>query len=109
MDLNSMILKGEILAAFDKYYSDDVVMQENNDAPRIGKAASQKYEEDFVASVEEIHGGKVINVAYADNLSMVEWMFDMTFKEHGRVEMHQVAVQTWKDGKIVHERFYYSR
>jgi hypothetical protein len=32
---------------------------------------------------------------------------DVSFKGGNRVQMRQVAVRTWKDGKVVHERFYY--
>ena len=39
--LNSMILQGQIMEAFDKYYADDLVMQENNGEPRVGKATNQ--------------------------------------------------------------------
>ena len=34
--------------------------------------------------------------------------FDITFKDGNRVNMKQVAVQTWKDGKIIREDFYHS-
>jgi hypothetical protein len=32
---------------------------------------------------------------------------DVTLKGVGRITMVQVAVRRWKDGKIVHERFYH--
>ncbi len=47
-------------------------------------------------------------VAVGDDTTMVEWSFDMTYKGGQRSKMEQVAVQKWKDGKIIHERFYYS-
>ncbi|MFZ9387921.1 MAG: hypothetical protein ACO25B_08570 [Chitinophagaceae bacterium] len=39
--LNQMILEGKILEAFDKFYSDDVVMQDNNYPQREGKSANR--------------------------------------------------------------------
>ena len=43
-DLNAQILAGKGMEAFEKYYADDVSMQENADAPRVGKDANRKYE-----------------------------------------------------------------
>ena len=46
-DLNSMILRGNALEAFEKYYAEDVVMQENELPPTIGKGANRERERDF--------------------------------------------------------------
>ena len=34
---------------------------------------------------------------------------DITFKNGMRMQSTQVAVRKWKDGKIAHERFFYSK
>ena len=108
-DLNSMILEGRALEAFEKYYAEDVVMQENELPPTIGKAANREREKEFFSNLVELRGADVKAVAVGDDVTMVEWFFDYTHKEWGRRTYHQVAVQRWKDGKIVHERFYYGR
>ncbi|MDQ3075900.1 MAG: nuclear transport factor 2 family protein [bacterium] len=107
-DLASMIGEGKILEAFEKYYADDVVMQENEDAPRVGKDASRAYEEAFVNGITEFHGGKTLGVAVGDNYSTIESFMDVTHKDYGRIARTQVAVQHWKDGKVVKEKFYYN-
>ena len=43
--LNQMILEGKILDAFDKFYAEDVVMQDNNYPVREGKALNRQYED----------------------------------------------------------------
>lgn len=106
-DLYKMVLGGKILEAFDKYYAKDVTMQENEDAPRIGFDANRKYEEVFVSGVTEFHGAKVLNWAVNGNVAFVESWMDFTHKDWGRASRTQVAVQTWKDGKIITEKFYY--
>jgi hypothetical protein len=40
-DLNSLVLSGKALEAFDKYYHDDVEMQENSQPGTKGKAANR--------------------------------------------------------------------
>jgi ketosteroid isomerase-like protein len=107
--LNETILKGDILGAFDKFYADDIVMQENMTEPFVGKAINRKREEDFLASVEAFHGASLLSSAVNGDLTFGEWEFDATYKGAGRFKLTQVAVRKWKDGRVVHERFYYSK
>lgn len=107
-DLNQMILSGKSMDAFEKYYHEDVVMQENNLEPTVGKDANRKRELASASAVQEFHGAEVKGVATGDNISMVEWSMDMTYQGGNRVKLNQVAVQRWKDGQIISERFYYA-
>jgi ketosteroid isomerase-like protein len=105
--LNKMILAGEILPAFDKFYANDVVMQENTTDPFKGKALNREREEKFVQSVEQFHGMQLIGSAVEGDRSYSEWDLDVTFKGGPRTKMSQVAARQWKNGQIVFERFYY--
>ncbi len=107
--LNDMVLSGKALEAFEKYYADDVVMQENSDEPRVGKEANRKAEEEFFASLAEFHEGKVLASAVNGDTSFSEWFMDVTFKNGYRMKLAQVAVRKWKDGKVTHERFFYNK
>ena len=107
--LNDMVLSGKALEAFEKYYADDVVMQENSDEPRVGKEANRKAEEEFFASLAEFLEGKVLASAVNGDTSFSEWFMDVTFKNGYRMKLAQVAVRKWKDGKVVHERFFYNK
>jgi hypothetical protein len=107
--LNETILKGDILGAFDKFYAEGVVMQENLTEPFVGKAVNRKREEDFLSSVEAFHGAALLNSAVNGDVSFGEWEFDATYKGAGRFKLTQTAVRRWKDGQVVHERFYYSK
>jgi ketosteroid isomerase-like protein len=107
--VNDDVLSGKAMEAFEKYYADDVVMQENSEEPRSGKAANRKAEEEFFASVEAFNGGSVKASAVNGDVSFSEWEMDITFKGGHRVKMSQVAVRKWKNGKIVHERFFYNK
>ncbi len=107
-DLYNRIGKGEILEAFDHYYSNLVVMEEPR-GKRSGKAACRTSEEQFVASVATFHGMEIRAMAEDENQQkvLIEVTMDLTFKGGPRVTMEQVSVQTWDKGQIVHERFYY--
>ncbi|MBI4578232.1 MAG: nuclear transport factor 2 family protein [Planctomycetes bacterium] len=107
--LNQRILSGDFMGAFEDFYADDVVMQENNDPPCAGKAANRAREQAFVDSVAQVHAFKLLGSAARDDLSYSEWMMDVTFNGGKRVEAYQVAARRWKNGKVSSERFYYQK
>ncbi len=107
-ELNDMILRGEILEAFDKFYADDIVMEEDG-KERVGKEANREYEEQFVDALEAFHSAEITARAVDENnnVTFSEWENDMTLDGVGRVQQKQVAVRTWNDdGQITHEKFY---
>lgn len=106
-----MLKNGQMLDAFEKYYADDVVMQENNEPPRVGKAKNREFEKEFISNIEAVHDSQIRHVAYnpSENVAMIESFFDATLKGVGRVKMEEVAVQTWENNKIVHEKFFYKQ
>jgi hypothetical protein len=107
-ELNDLILQGKAMEAFEKYYHPEVVMQENENPPTIGKAENRKREEEFFSSVTDFRGAKPLKVTIGEGVSMVEWQYDYTHKEWGVRNYTQVSVQEWKDGLIIKEKFYYN-
>ena len=106
-NINDMILQGKALEAFENYYHEDVVMQENDNPAIKGKDANRKREEEIFASITEFRGAQPLKVTIGEDTTMVEWHFDYTHKDWGVKNYTQVAVQDWKDGKIIKEKFYY--
>jgi hypothetical protein len=100
---------GKLLEGFEKYYAENVVMQELGEEPRVGKATNRAHEINFLQSMKEIHGGGILSIAEdaENNKTMVESWMDLTFANGYRVNMQQVAVQTWENGLIVNEVFYH--
>lgn len=106
-DLNNLVMSGRLLDAFEKYYHDEVVMQENDNPPVIGKTHNRNRELLFVQNVEEFRSASVESIAISDDTSFVLWNYDYTHREWGLRKYNQVSVQNWKDGKIIWERFFY--
>jgi ketosteroid isomerase-like protein len=105
--LNQLVLHGKALDAFEMYYDDEVVMQENEATPTIGKEANRKREHEFFGNITEFRGASVLGLAVGDDVTMVVWHYDYTHKDWGKRNYRQVSVQHWKDGKIVKEQFFY--
>jgi hypothetical protein len=107
-DLNDLILQGKALEAFEKYYHEEVVMQENENPPMIGKLHNRNREVEFFSSITEFRGANPLKVTIGEGITMVEWHFDYTHKDWGVKNYTQVSVQEWKNGLIVKEKFYYN-
>jgi hypothetical protein len=107
-DLNNLVLTGKALEAFEKYYHEDVSMQENNQPPTVSKAANRDRELQFFQDVTEFRHAEVKGMAIGDAISYVTWHYDYTHKEWGVRNYTQISIQHWKDGKIIHEQFIYS-
>ncbi len=106
--LNTMIQQGRIMEAMEEFYSDNVVMAENDAEPTVGLAANLEREQAFVNNTQW-HGLELKDVVVDGNTSMVRWWMDFTNSEYGqRLAFTQVAYQRWEDGKIAEERFYYT-
>ena len=82
-------------------------MQENDDEPTVGKEANRERELAYVNSIEAFHSAAVVSRAQNDNVTFSQWTTDVTFKGAPRSESSQVTIRRWRDGKIVHERFYH--
>lgn len=107
-DLNGLVLQGKSMEAFKKYYHEEVVMQENESVPTIGKEANLQRELAFYDSITEFRAAHPLKVAVGEDYSMVEWHYEYTHREWGKKNYTQVSVQEWKDGKIIKEKFYYN-
>ncbi len=105
-EMNGMILQGQLLEAFEKFYHQDCVMVDKNQILAEGKDANREREKEFLSKVTEFRGAEVKSVAIGDGVTMVEWHFDYDHADWGTMKYDQVAVQHWQDGEIIHERFY---
>ena len=108
-ELNTMIQQGEVLHAFEKFYADEVTMQENENDPTIGKDSCRQNEEAFVNGITAFRKADVKRVMVSEGLSVVEWEFDYSHKDWGDRKYTQLAVQRWNEaGQIINEKFYYN-
>ena len=105
--LNHLVLEGKALEAFETYYDDDVVMQENEGIPTIGKEANRKREKEFYSSLIEFRSPKLLKLTVGGNITMTQWHYDYTHKDWGVRNYTQVSVQEWNNNKIIREQFFY--
>lgn len=106
-ELVKWIQGGRILDAMKEFYASDVVMQENRKPPTAGLAANVEREKQFLAQVKEWKSFDARAVAGEGDTTFLECAFEFIDQQGRAVRYEQVSVARWKNGKIVHERFYY--
>ncbi|MEP6887804.1 MAG: SnoaL-like domain-containing protein [Nitrospirales bacterium] len=106
-DLLNHIRQGKIIEAMNEFYDTDTVMQDNANPPTKGLAANIEREKQFMSGVKEWKGFNVNATGVGDNATFYESVMDFIATNGQPVHMEQTSVAKWKNGKIVHERFYY--
>ena len=107
-ELLDYVRNGRIMDAMKEFYAQDVVMQEPMYGKTVGLEANLQREQKFVDSVKAFKSFETPAIAVGDGVSLYENAMDWTDVNDNDIHIEQVAVQKWKDGKIVHERFYYN-
>ncbi|SEG17774.1 SnoaL-like domain-containing protein [Nitrosomonas ureae] len=105
-DLNQMILQGKILESMEKYYHSDCIVIEKNDVVAKGLKQAKERESELFKGVEAWLKSEIISTAVGKDVTMTEWHYEYQHKDFGHKKFDQVAVQRWKDGKIISDRFY---
>lgn len=104
-DLLAQVGQGKILEAFEQYYDEAVVMHDPMAGTVPGKDANREREAAFLASVAEVHAFEVGPILAGGDQTAYWNRFEFSTKDGQRVNLQQIAHQSWKDGRIVEERF----
>jgi ketosteroid isomerase-like protein len=106
LDLIHLVEDGRMLEAMTKYYGENVAMQENVSPPTIGFAENYAREAAFYGSLTALKF-TLVSVLVEGDRAVINWVFDYTTADGTQYRMDEVAIQTWRAGKIVHERYIY--
>ena len=104
--LIELVENGKMLDAMNAFYAENVAMQENVSPPTVGFAANYARESAFYGSLEALKF-TLVSVLIEGDRAVINWVFDYTTADGKQYRMDEIAVQTWRDGKIVHERYIY--
>lgn len=110
-ELQNMVNSGQLMEAFEKYYAEDVVLEEPTGDKFEGKSAAREHEEEFLGKIQEFHGAgiKKITANEEEATTMSEVWMEVTFKgADGPMKLEQVAVKQWEGDQVKHERFYFN-
>ena len=106
-DLTAKVVVGKSLDAIDQYYAEDVTMQENEQPPRVGKAACGAFEENFLSMIKAKRTFACDGYVISGNKAYIVYRIDLDHADLGRLNVNEVAIQEWANGKVKHEKFVY--
>lgn len=105
-ELVTLVEAGKVTEAIRTFYAPDVAMQENLAPATIGRDVNVAREEAFFGSIT-LHENTARSIVVGENRAVINWLLDFTAADGTRYTMDELAIQTWKDGLIVHERYVY--
>jgi len=105
-DFIATIERGEFLKALSKFYAEDMIAQENNLPPRIGRAAQTANEEAALKRMR-FDSIKVVSYLVDGDRVAINYLFEMTTMQGDRLRMDEIAYQLWRGDQIVNERYYF--
>jgi hypothetical protein len=92
---------------YERFYDENVVVQENLQAPRVGRAISIDRQQRMNANVKEVHDFKIGAVLVDGDRSVIEMHLELTTIDGYRIRLEEIGMQTWKNERIIHERYFY--
>jgi ketosteroid isomerase-like protein len=105
--LVSAVRDGRYVEAIEAFYHPAATMQENQEPPRVGRDALVAHEQALLARLQSMETRDVGAVVIDGDQVVINWVFEFTTREGSVRRMDELALQTWRDGLIVAERFFY--
>ena len=105
----ALVEQGRSVEAMERYYAEDVVVFENRALARAGRQRCIAFEREQHSRAPQPATLKALKHACneATGVSFVEWLIRFETEAGRAMRLEEVAVQSWRDGAIVEERFYY--
>lgn len=104
-----LLATGKPLEAMERYYGDEIVVFENRELARAGKAACLAHERDLLSRQPQPISFKMLKSALDEKSghAFLEYVVRFAGPDGRPMRLEEVAVQRWSEGSITEERFYY--
>jgi hypothetical protein len=103
----AMVESGDYVGAIERFYTDGASMQENNDAPRVGRTTLMDGERHVMAAFKSITAKHVGLVLVDGDHVGIRWSFVFEPHEGPKRMLEEIAWQSWSGDRIVEETFFY--
>lgn len=105
-EFNKLVAAFKYSEAHEKYYHNELIKHENEDAPTIGLDNHKKEMKVFLSKISN-QSAEMLNTIISDDISVTEWHYRFDHSEWGKRDFREVSIQRWREGKIIHERHLY--
>jgi hypothetical protein len=93
--------------ACEQFYTENSTMQENQGAPRVGRAAHVDSERKMMARAKSISSTCVRPVMVDGDHVVIRWIFHFVWHDGGDMHVEELAWQRWEGEQIAEETFFY--
>ncbi len=93
--------------AIEEFYTEDATMQENQAAPRVGRAAHVANERRVLARARSVRSECVRPVFVSGDRVVIRWRFRFEWLDGTVTAMEELAYQRWEGERILEETFFY--
>ncbi|MFZ2031219.1 MAG: nuclear transport factor 2 family protein [Vitreimonas sp.] len=103
------VVSGDHVGAIRDWYAEDASMQENQSEPRRGRAILMAHEANALARSKRVDTELLAPPIIDGDRVVIRWRFTFIPREDGAQprSMEELAWQTWRNGKIRSETFFY--
>lgn len=102
-----LVETGDYIGALERFYHLNASMQENNEAPRVGRDALIQHERQIMGAFTAITGKSVAEPLIRGDMVAIRWHFAFTAPNGAALELDEIALQTWRGDRIAEEKFFY--
>lgn len=103
----AQVLSGQHVEAIRDWYAEDASMQENQDAPRVGRDLLMAGEAQMLARQAEVVTELVAPPLVDGDRVAIHWRFTFTSKKGHVNSFQEIAWQEWRGDRIWRETFFY--
>lgn len=105
--LLGMLEQGQFVEGMEAFFAPDVTIQEVGQAPKTGRDLTIEVEKELLEGVSEFIQYSAHSIGAGGDKTFYEATMEFKTTDGQHVVQNQAVVTTWKDGKIVDERYYH--
>ena len=105
--LLGLLAKGEFIKGMEIFFDDAITIQEVGQEPKTGKAHTIAVEEELLKGVAEFIQYTAHSKGAGGDKTFYEATMEFKTTDGEHVKQQQAVVTTWKDGKIIDEKYYH--
>src|SRR5437879_13926778 len=102
-----LVEQAKFVEALEEFYHPNASMQDNQQAPRLGRERLIADERATMARFETMTTDPVTDLLVDGDRVAIRWRFTFTPAEGPPMVMEEIALQRWEGDRTAEERFFY--
>ena len=104
--MDSLISQGEIIAAAEQFFADNLVTSDYGDVQTTSKSQTIEKLQGFLGAIAKVNGITHHHTLTNDNVSASEFTFDFDMKDGSKILWHEIIRRIWQEGQVVREEYF---